>query len=65
MNIYPLLRYHAMMTYGGLEAYLHSFLTSELGGDAWSASRLGLFNPQQDRLGGWVVPRASSEEVAR
>jgi len=30
-----------MKAYGGLEAYLHSFLTSELDGYEWSASRSG------------------------
>jgi hypothetical protein len=32
-----------MKTYGGVEAWLHSFLTSGLVGDEWSISRPGRF----------------------
>ena len=34
---------NAMMTQGGVEVQLHTFLTSELNGSEWSASRVGLF----------------------
>jgi hypothetical protein len=35
-NMYSALKYHAMKTYGGVEAELHTFLTSELHGGEWS-----------------------------
>ena len=31
-----------------VEVYLHSFLTSALDGDEWSASRTDRFNPAQE-----------------
>jgi hypothetical protein len=34
-----------MKTYEGVDVYLHSFLTSALGGGEWSASRPGRFTP--------------------
>jgi len=32
-----------MKTYGGIEVEIHTFLTSALHGDKWSASRSGRF----------------------
>lgn len=32
--------------YGGVEEYIHTFLTSALGGAAWLASRFGSFAPK-------------------
>jgi hypothetical protein len=50
---------HAIKAYKGIEAWLHSFLTSALDGDEWSASRSGRFAlgkepryPFNRRLGG-------------
>jgi hypothetical protein len=34
-----------MKTYGGVEVYVHVFLTSALVGGEWSASRPGRFTP--------------------
>jgi hypothetical protein len=49
-----------MKTYGGVDIYIHVFLTSAVVGGEWSASRLGLFTakgnspryPLYRRLGG-------------
>jgi len=38
-----LTKYHAMKTYGEVEMQFHAFLTSELDGGEWSASRPGRF----------------------
>jgi hypothetical protein len=50
---------NAIKTYRGVEARLHSFLTSAVDGDEWSASRPGRFDPGKEprypfnrRLGG-------------
>jgi hypothetical protein len=48
---------------GGVEIYLHVFLTSALDGGEWSASRPGCFTPREKArdthcIGGWVGPRA-------
>jgi hypothetical protein len=42
---------HAMKTYEGVEILLHAFLFSAIGGDAWSASRPGRFNPKKEPPG--------------
>jgi hypothetical protein len=34
-----------MMAYGGVDIYIHIFLTSALAGGEWSASRPGPFTP--------------------
>jgi hypothetical protein len=52
-----------MKTYWGVEVQLHAFLTSELDGGEWLASRSGRFTareraPGTHLLGGWVGPRA-------
>jgi len=69
LNTYPVLNYHAMKTNGGVEVYLHTFLTSTLDGGDWSASRLGRFYPRERVLstywmGGSVGPRAGLDAVA-
>lgn len=33
-----LITHHTVKVYGGVEVYLHAFVTSELGGGPWSAS---------------------------
>jgi hypothetical protein len=38
---------HNMKAYGGVEVYLHAFLTSALDGSEWSASRPGRFTPME------------------
>jgi hypothetical protein len=40
-----LTKHHAIKTYGGVEVYLHSFLTEILDGGDLSASRPGRFTP--------------------
>jgi hypothetical protein len=48
-----------MKAYGGVDVYIHIFLTSALAGGEWTASRTGLFTPGEKpryplarRLGG-------------
>jgi hypothetical protein len=42
-----LTKHHAMKTYWGMEVQRHRFLTSELGGGEWSASRTGRFTSEE------------------
>jgi hypothetical protein len=56
-----------MKTCGGVEAYVHVFLTSALVGGVWSASRPGRFTsgeraPDTHWIGGWVDPRAGLDD---
>jgi hypothetical protein len=55
---------------GGVEVYLHTFLTSALDGGEWSASRPGLFTPRERAsgthwTGGWVGLRASLNAMVK
>jgi hypothetical protein len=57
-----------MKAYWGVKVRLHAFLTSELDGGEWSASRRGLFTPRERALGthwigGWVGPRGGLDAV--
>jgi hypothetical protein len=59
-----------MKAYWGVEVYLHAFLTSELDGGKWSASRPGHFtfrerDPGTHWIGGWVGPRAVLDAVMK
>jgi hypothetical protein len=52
-----------MKTYGGVDVWIHIFLTSALVGGEWSASRTGRFTPgERDHvihwIEGWVGPNA-------
>jgi hypothetical protein len=49
-----------MKAYGGMDVQIHIFLTSELVGGEWSASR-----PGTHRIGGWVDPRAGLYDVEK
>jgi hypothetical protein len=45
-----------MKTYGGMEVYIHVFLTSALAGGEWLASRPGHFTPGETAPGiQWVL----------
>jgi hypothetical protein len=59
-----------MKVYGGVDVYIHVFLTSALVGGKWSASLscrfiLGERTPGSLWIGGWVDPRASLDDVER
>jgi hypothetical protein len=59
-----------MKTYGGVDVWTHIFLTSELVGGEWSASRPGRFTPGERApgthwIGGWVDPRAGLDDVEK
>jgi hypothetical protein len=59
-----------MKAYGGVDVYIHIFLTSALDGDEWSASHPGRFTPKEivpgsHWIGGWVGPRSGLENVER
>jgi hypothetical protein len=52
-----------MKVCGGVDVYLHAFLTLALDGGKWSASCLSLFTPKESApctlcIGGCVGPRA-------
>jgi hypothetical protein len=57
-----------MKAYGGMDVYIHIFLTSALVGGEWSASRSRHFTPGERApgtywIGGWVEPRAGLDDV--
>jgi hypothetical protein len=52
-----------MKAYGGVNVYIHVFLTSELVGGEWSASCTGYFTPGTHCIGGWEGPRTGVDEV--
>jgi hypothetical protein len=59
-----------MKAYGGVDAYIHIFLTSALAGGERSASRPGRFIPEERSLGthfigGWAGPRACLDDVEK
>jgi hypothetical protein len=54
-----------MKAYGGVDVYIHIFLTSALGESEWSASRLGRFIRDTHWIGGWVDPRAGLDDVKK
>jgi hypothetical protein len=59
-----------MKAYGGVDIYIHIFLTSELAGGEWSVSRPGRFTPGEGApgphwIGGWVDPRAGLDDVEK
>jgi hypothetical protein len=58
-----------MKAYGGVNIYIHIFLTSALVGE-WSASRPGRFTPRERApgthwIGGWVGSRAGIDDVEK
>jgi hypothetical protein len=52
-----------MKAYGGLDVYIHVFLTSALVGGELSTSGPGRFTPHW--IGGWVGPRATLNDVEK
>jgi hypothetical protein len=59
-----------MKMYGGVDVYIHIFLTSALVGGEWSASRPCRVNPRERALGthwigGWVGPRTGLDNVEK
>jgi hypothetical protein len=59
-----------MKAYGGVDVYIHIFLTSVLAVGEWSASRLGRFTPGKRAngthwIGSWVDPRAGLDDVEK
>jgi hypothetical protein len=59
-----------MKPYGGLDVYIHNFLTSALVGGEWSASRPGRFTsgertPGTHWIGGWVDLKASLDNLEK
>jgi hypothetical protein len=59
-----------MKAYGGVDVYIHIFLTSALARGEWSVLRPGLFTPVErapitHSLGGWVDPRAGLDDVKK
>jgi hypothetical protein len=59
-----------MKVYGGVDVQIHIFLTSALVGGKWSASRPGLFTPEERApripwIQGWVDPRAGVDNMEK
>jgi hypothetical protein len=54
-----------MKAYGGVNVYIHIFLTSTLAGGEWSASRPRERDPVTYWIGGWVGPRAGLDEMEK
>jgi hypothetical protein len=57
-----------MKAYGGVDVYIHIFLTSALVEGEWSTSRLGRFTPGERAprnhwIGGWMDPTARLDDV--
>jgi hypothetical protein len=59
-----------MKTYGGVDVYIHVFLTSALFGGEWSASCPDRFTSEEKApgthwIGGWLEPRAGLDDVKK
>jgi hypothetical protein len=65
-----LTKHYAMKTYGGVDVYIHIFLTSALVRGEWSASHPGRFTsgeraPRTHWIGGWADPKAGLDDVPK
>jgi hypothetical protein len=72
LPVLKLSKHYAMKTYGGggVDVYIHIFLTSALVGGEWSGSRPGRFTAEErgaatSWLGGWVDPRAGLDDMEK
>jgi hypothetical protein len=54
-----------MKVAGGVDVWIHVFLTSALAGGEWSASRPCRFIPGTHWIGGWVGPRGGLDDVEK
>jgi hypothetical protein len=59
-----------MKAYGGVDVYIHIFLTSALAEGEWSVSLSDRFTPGERAprthwIGGWVDPRAGLDDVEK
>jgi hypothetical protein len=59
-----------MKVYGGVDVYIHVFLTLAVVGGEWSASRLSPFTPGERApsthwIGGWVGPRTDLDDMEK
>jgi hypothetical protein len=54
-----------MKVYGGVDVYIHIFLTSALIASEWSASHPGRFTPGTHWIGGRVSPREGLNDVGK
>jgi hypothetical protein len=59
-----------MKKHGEVEAHVHAFLTSALGGSEWSVSSSGRFTFEKGgscthSVGGWVGPRAGLDAMTK
>jgi hypothetical protein len=62
--------HYAMKVYGGVDVYIHIFLTSALAGGEWSAPRPGRFTAGERALGthwigGCVDPTSSLDDAEK
>jgi hypothetical protein len=65
-----LIKHYTMKTYGGVDVYIHVFLTSALVGGEWSASGPDCFTPGERAsdthwVRGWVGPNAGLDAVEK
>jgi hypothetical protein len=54
-----------MKANGGVDVWIHIFLTSVLAGGEWSASRPARFTPRTHWIGGWVDPRVGLDDLKK